>query len=850
MTQRALIHEIEARERHGRWFPALAGLLTIALLSSTWIGLFSFLGANAAYGTFSDLEAKYIPEVDSMTLAFPDLSQTSRVYARNGELLAELHDGRVSEPVRLEKVPEHVIHAFLAAEDKTFYEHEGVNFRAIASAAIDSIIKGSTRGGSTITQQVVKNNFVGNELTIQRKINEAFVSAEIERRYSKDQILEFYLNSVYFGSGAYGVKAAAREFFGKSLDDLTVGEAATLAVFVRNPSLYNPRKRPDDVLDRRDKVLLEMVESGWLTEEERRVEVRQPLGVIDHRPLKSDADHVVAEVRRQLLDLDRHEFDFLGVTKEERKKAIFGCPADDTTCTGGGGLEIRTTIDLDMQKKANEILEEWLPFPNPEANLELCNRIAGKLRLDTEEQIRNYAEVHSCAPTGAIATVDNHTGEVIVIASGLPFDENQFDLAVQGKRNPGSAMKPYTLVAALERGITLGTYYDGSSPIDIQCNSPCSSLGNIWRVSNAGGGGGVMKLDQATSSSVNVVYAQVIAEIGPEAVVETAHRMGIESELRPTLSLTLGTSEVSPLEMASGFTNFATNGLHAKTYLISTITDRDNRTLYRHEVLQEQVGNPAIFAAARRPLTRVPTSAGTAPRANIGVLQGGKTGTHQDYRDAWFVGFTPTYSTAVWVGYEADQIPLTNLIIHGENYPRVFGGSVPAPIWAQFMTALMEGQDPGEFPADPEGVEEFFKTPVSTVPAMVGLTVDEAKKVADKAKVFLEIVEVASLEPVGMVVRQSADPGTSVSQGSTVVIEVSNGQTPKTTMPYVLGMTYETAIAKLNAFAAATGVVVTIERKDLKVSDPAQVGIVVKSSPLPDSPVGNSVLVKLTVGVA
>ncbi len=850
MTQRALIHDIEARERHGRWFPALAGLMTIALLSSTWIGLIGFMGTNAAYGTFTDLEAKYIPNIDGMALAFPDLSQVSRVYARNGELLAELHDGRVSEPVALEDVPEQVIHAFLAAEDKTFYEHEGVNFRAIASAAIDSIIKGSTRGGSTITQQVVKNNFVGNELTIQRKINEAFVSAEIERRHSKDEILEFYLNSVYFGSGAYGVKAAAREFFGKTLTDLTVGEAATLAVFVRNPSLYNPRKRADDVLDRRDQVLREMVEAGWLTEEERRFEVERPLGVIDHKPLKSDADHVVAEVRRQLLDLDRHEFDFLGVTKEERKKAIFGCPADDTTCTGGGGLAIHTTIDLDMQRKANEILTEWLPFPNPEQNLELCTQIAGKLRLDTEEQIRNYAEVHSCAPTGAIATVDNHTGEVIVMASGLPFDENQFDLAVQGKRNPGSSMKPYTLVAALERGITLGTYYSGASPIDIQCDSPCSSLGNIWRVSNAGGGGGVMKLEQATSSSVNTVYAQVIAEIGPEAVVEVAHRMGIESELRPTLSLTLGTSEVSPLEMASGFTNFATNGVHAKTFLISQITDRDNQVIFQHEVVQEQVGNPAIFAAARRPLTKVPTSAGTAPRANIGVPQGGKTGTHQDYRDAWFVGFTPNYSTAVWVGYEADQIPLTKVVIHGENYSRVFGGSVPAPIWAQFMQALLEGKEVGEFPAEPEGTEEFFKTPVATVPAMVGLTVEEAQALARKARIFVEVVEVASLETPGLIVRQSADAGTTITQGGTVVIEVSNGQTPITKMPYVLGITFEQAVAILNQFAAENGVAVTIERKDVKVSDPAQVGMVIKSSPLPDSPVGTSVTVRLSVGTA
>ncbi len=848
MSQKSLIHEIEARERHGRWFPALAGLMTIALLASTWIGLFAFLGTNAAYGTFTDLEAEYIPDVKNMPLNFPDLSQVSRVYASGGELLAELHDGKVSEPVPIDEVPQMVINAVLAAEDKDFYEHEGVNFGAIAKAALDNILFDQTRGGSTITQQVVKQNFVGDELTIRRKITEAFVSAEVERRYSKDQILEFYLNSVYFGSGAYGIKAAAREFFGRELYQLTISEAATLAVLVRNPSLYNPRRRADTVLDRRDQVIREMYESGWITEAQRAREVRRPLGVIDHTPIKGIADHVVAEVRRQLLDLSRHEFDFLGTTKEERKKAIFGCPADDTTCTGGGGLRIDTTIDLPMQLKANDILQEWLPFPDTESNLALCETLAGKLRLDTEELVRSYAEAHSCAPTGAIASVDNHTGAVLVIASGLPFDENQFDLAVQGRRNPGSSMKPFTLVAALENGITLGTYYNGSSPIDIQCDSPCSSLGNIWRVSNAGGGGGVMTLERATSSSVNTVYAQVIAEIGPEKVVEVAHRMGIESELRPTLSLTLGTSEVSPLEMASAFSNFATNGLHAHTFLVDKITDRRGSVLYQHEVRTEQVGNPAIFAAAREPLTKVPTGAGTAPRANIGVPQGGKTGTHQDYRDAWFVGFTPNYSTAVWVGYEADQIPLTNIKVRGEPISRVFGGTVPAPIWAEFMTALLGEEDPGQFPENPAGTDEFFKTPTTTVPSMVGLTVDEARRLAQEAKVILAIVEVPSVEVAGLVLTQSAEPGAVISQGSAVTIEVSNGQPPVGELPYLLGLSFDQAIAKLQEFTTATRVEIQVQRVDLKVDDNSKKGKVIAMDPQPGTAVGTGVLVTITVG--
>jgi membrane peptidoglycan carboxypeptidase len=226
MARKALIHQIEARERRGRWFGALATLLSISLLLSGWVGLFAFLGANSAYGTFEELADEWVPDTRSMELNLPDLSRVSRVYAASGEVLAELHDGRNSEPIPYDQVPEVVVNAVLAAEDASFFEHDGVDFSAIAAAAIDNIIYDTTRGGSTITQQVVKNAFVGSELTIRRKVNEAFVAAEVERRFPKERILEFYMNSVYFGSGAYGVKTASEEFFAKPLDELQIHEAA------------------------------------------------------------------------------------------------------------------------------------------------------------------------------------------------------------------------------------------------------------------------------------------------------------------------------------------------------------------------------------------------------------------------------------------------------------------------------------------------------------------------------------------------------------------------------------------------------------------------------------------------
>ncbi len=669
MARKALIHQIEARERRGRWFGALATLLSISLLLSGWVGLFAFLGANSAYGTFEEIADEWVPDTRSMQLNLPDLSRVSRVYAASGEVLAELHDGRNSEPIPYDQVPEVMVHAILAAEDSEFFEHSGIDFTAIASAALDNFISDSTRGGSTITQQVVKNAFVGNEISIRRKVNEAFVSAELERRFPKERILEFYMNSVYFGSGAYGVKTAAEEFFDKPLDQLQIHEAAALAVLVRNPSLYNPRSRPEITIERRDDVIAQMQEEGWITPEQAESAIEQPLDVVDTPPRRGQADHVVAEVRRQLLNSP--EFSFLGETNEDRTRAIFGCPADDVACEGGGGLQIFTTIDLKLQQEANAVLHEWLPLPPYEDNLRACAGVFDDFE-ENQDFYARYAETHSCKPTGAIAMVDNKTGAVKVMASGLDFEFSQFDLAVQGRRNPGSAFKAIGLAAALEQGITMGNRYAGTSPLEIECEFVCSPNGtNIWTVSNASGSStGVISVEEATYRSVNTVYAQISRDTGPENVVDMARRMGItEAAIEPVLSIVLGSSAVSPLEMASAYSNFATNGLHADDYVVAKIVNSAGEVIYEKQPEIEQVADPAIFAAARRALVKVPTSSGTASRADIGRLQGGKTGTHQSYLDAWYVGFTPEYSTAVWVGFEAEQLPLENVVINGQEYP-------------------------------------------------------------------------------------------------------------------------------------------------------------------------------------
>jgi penicillin-binding protein 1A len=846
MANRSLIHQMEARERRGRWFPALAGLLSISLLASTWVGLFTFLGANSAYGTLDKVRAEYVPEVEEFILSLPDLSVISRVYARHGELLAELHDGRNSEPVPLDQVPEVLQNAILAAEDKHFYEHEGIYFPAIASAALSTFRSGNTIGGSTITQQLVKNHIVGNEVSIERKIREAFIAAELERVYEKDQILEYYLNSVYFGAGAYGVKAAAREFYGKEMEQLSLDEVATLAVLIRNPGYYNPRRQPARVLERRNDVLETMLEEEWVTQSQEAAAKARPLGVIEHRVFRGPAEHVRAEVLRQLLY--DPEFAFLGDTPAQRKIAIFGCPADDTACSGGGGLVIETSLDLRLQQAANALLTKWMPtYPYAE-NLELCKRIYPTTPV---EQLVGFAEINSCAPTAAISMTDNFTGEVLVMASGLPFETSQFDLATQGRRNPGSSFKVFGLVAALENGITLGNTFSGATPMKIECPTICGTDGsNIWTVANAGSSFGRIPLSEATSSSVNTVYAQVAMAVGPEKVVEVAHRMGIESDLPAVPSLVLGSGAVSTLEMASAFSNFATNGLWARPHLVTRITNRAGEVIYQHHLETKQVLDPAVAAAARIPLLEVPIS-GTAPAARIDYPSGGKTGTHQEYRDAWYVGFTPQYSTAVWVGYEAEQIPLVNVRINGRNYDRVFGGTVPAPIWKEFMLMVLDGVEPMGFPElSEEQLEPYVVPPTTIVPTLVGLERSEAVSEAEAADLNPRVREVPSLEPPGQVVFQSLTPGATVEAGLPISIYVSNGETPNAQMPSVVGQSLSDAERTFNRLKFETGVLLSLTVLYQTVSDPTKVGIVLAQDPFPGTAVSYLDPVTISVGQA
>ena len=877
----AQIHNLESKTRYGSRYVAGFIILISSILLAGWVGFFVFLPIKSSMEVVTTLEERFLPRAEGMVLNFVSLSEPSTIITSDNQILDELHDGLNRDPIPLSEVPSFVINTLLAAEDSNYYLHEGVDFVAILSAALDNL-RGVTRGGSTITSQVAKQSFVGDEISVRRKVAEAVVAAELERRYTKDQILEYYINSIYWGSGAYGIQSAAYEYFGKDIRDITLDEAATLVVIIRSPAYYNPRKYPERVIERRNDVLNIMLKEGFIVDIQARSAKLAPLNIVNSVQIDSQAEHVVAEVKRQLLN--DPQFAVLGNTKEERKKKIFGCPSDDTSCTGGGGLNVYITLNLEFQKHANQILNNWVPSEN----------------FDDEDD--------EPKPTGVITLINNLTGGIEVMASGIPFEEEQYNLATQGKRNPGSAFKPITLLAALESGSKLYSYRDSRSPVEIDCGYPCApdGIGTKWVVRNYGTSitadrylnnipaqdraielqcvgyhiediknldfikqfplvsnldeledeeeklieigkalnqideegnpiiyqentdninfpegtvvitdpelieqqanttqidvesetqyifkpcsdkseynrsvklldtSGMISLEEATRRSINTVFAQMASELGGEKLASTANRIGIDSEIDPVISLTLGAGAVTPIEIASAYSSFATNGVLAPPYLIERIEDSNGEVLYQNIVSQRiSIPDPGAAAAVRKTL-EVAAQFGTGTRAVLDDRPiAGKTGTHQGFREAWFIGFIPQYTSSIWIGFAEEQLPLTDVEINGEVIRNVSGGRVPAPMWKEFMTKVVEDLPILEWPSDPSDLNKYYEIPTVIIPELTGLNVLIAEEIAFSNYLLPDITLVDSEEAPGLVLSQSIEIDEEVPEGTVIELEVS-----------------------------------------------------------------------------
>jgi len=573
---------------------------------------------------------------------FDKLSKATRVLAADGSEVGQL-GAEQREPVRLDKLPPHVSKAVLAAEDANFYNHSGVDPSAVFRAAFNRAKGGNVTGGSTLTQQLAKLNFTGSQRSIFRKLKEVLYASKLESKYSKNELLEHYLNQVYFGQGAYGIGLASQTYFAIPPEQLNPAQAAMLAGKIHAPNALDPYRDPAKVQARRDQVLKLMKQHGWVSGEELSTALASPLNVAPDPGSRSSAaargsaraPQFVSYVGREAAGIGA-----LGDNPDTRRKQIFT-----------GGYTVETTLDMKGLDAARGAAEKFLGAKGD--------------------------------PTTTVVSIQPGDGAVRVLFGGLD-PKLEFDPASQGKRQPGSSFKPYVYLAMLEKGIDPRTTFDSSSPQTLNCK------GSPWPVENfEGKGGGRTTVDQGLTDSINTVFAQVMTRVGPDAVQKVAEKAGIPHDaIAPAeCAMALGGLRrgVSPLDQAVGFSTFAAKGTSAMPYAITRIKDRNGKVVYQHKNKTSQAIDDKEVGVLNGALKRV-VEAGTGRAAGIGRPLAGKTGTSEHNGNAWFVGFVPQLATSVWVGYPEGDRPMTN--VHGIE---VTGGSFPARIFSQYMRAVLAG---------------------------------------------------------------------------------------------------------------------------------------------------------------
>ena len=579
--------------------------------------------------------AQNMPQLDDY--ASTELAQTSVVYDANGNVVDQLYGVQNRFVVSLDNIDPTLQDAVIAIEDHRFYEHRGLDFEAIARAALEDLRTLSIQeGGSTITQQLIKNTYIAQRQrmipSFQRKFAEASLAWQYEEEHSKKEILEQYLNTVYFGANAYGAEAAAKTYFNKSADDLTLPESALLAGIINLPGVYDPFTDPKAAKERRNVVLDRMLEYGYITKEQHDKAVKADLalsrGRIEHG---NGNEYFLDAVRREL-------------AREYGNDMVYE-----------GGLKIRTTLDPHLQELANNAVDSTV---NPEAG----------------------------DPSAALVSVDPATGAVRAMVGGSDFDKVKFNLATQAHRQAGSSFKPFVLAEALAQGISPETMYVSKHlSIDMGAYSRPYEVDNYDYIHR-----GPITIAKAVAESDNTVFVQLALDLGLKNVVEMAHKMGITSKLEAYPSTAIGGlgEGVTPLEMASAYSTFPNAGVHMKPYLIQKVTKEENGDeiiIEKHHLTGERALTRDKAAVATQILRSVITK-GTASYyrdldAEIGRPSAGKTGTTNNFVDAWFIGFIPQLCTSVWVGYPDERRPMVNI----NGLPQVNGENYPLDIWSLYM---------------------------------------------------------------------------------------------------------------------------------------------------------------------
>lgn len=737
----------------------------------------------------------------------PKFPERSVIYANNGRtVLATVYlDNR--EIVRLHRVSDDAQRAVLAIEDAGFYEHGPLNWSSLLRAVVENVKAGDiVQGGSTLTQQLVKNTLGLDpfDRSFERKFQELALAIRVEEKYTKDEILELYLNELYLGNGVYGFGTAADFYFHKRAADLTLAEGAMLAGMARAPEYYNPLEYRERTQIRRDEVLVRMGALGWITPQEEEQAKAAPLGLAKGagKLRLSRPPFFVTYLQEWILDDPYREFRGLGRTERARRRALFE-----------GGLKIVTTLDARWQEAAQRAATApWNVTPgNP-----------------------GYRQ----KPEVAIVSLDSGTGAIRTMLSGKNYRRDAKDFVTTGHQ-PGSSYKPFILAAAFEEGIPPTQTYSAKSPISFPGYE--NPDGSPWVVFNAEGAGnrGLIDLYQATADSVNVVFAQLILDVGPTLVDEVTERLtsrnrrGNRRDIPGFASQATGSVEMSPLEMAAGFQTIANDGRRCSPYAIESIS-QDRKVVYRHRDPCTRELDDTIARTINGMLENV-VRGGTATSAFSGWGPwpvAGKTGTAQENTNVWFVGYTRQVTTAVWVGFPGNTEPLPNYF--GVD---VFGGTLAAPIWRAYMSRVMSGMPVRGFPDPPP-------PPKAEVPRVVGLSKNRAVTKLSTAGFRFEVSMVDSLRPRGIVVSQSPGGGSSVPVGTIVRLGVSTGVPPKATVPSVRGLTIAAARAKLQD----AGFVVEVVEQE--VTRQEKVGIVLQQDPKGGSERPEGSTVTLTVGVA
>ncbi|MGO4563215.1 transglycosylase domain-containing protein [Rhizobiales bacterium 3FA27D7] len=547
------------------------------------------------------------------TWSVPDRAPNIKIVDVEGQLVAN-RGMSGGEAVGLNEMSRYIPEAVIAIEDRRFYSHYGIDPIGFSRAVFTNLLGGRLRqGGSTLTQQLAKNLFLTPDRTLERKVQEVLLAIWLEHKHTKDQILEMYLNRVYFGSGAHGVEAASRRYFGKSARDVTLSEAALLAGLLKAPSRFSPARDPKAAEGRAQVVLGVMRDEGMISDKELKTAMAAP-AVRAPSYWTGSENYVADTVVEELPDL-------IGDVR--------------------GDVVVETTIDMNLQKLAEKSIRDL---------------------IDANGKKLNVSQ-------GALVSIDN-SGAVRAMVGGYDYATSQFNRASEARRQPGSAFKPFVYMTALEAGRTPDSVRN-DAPIRIGNWSPDNFKGKYY---------GKVTLATALAKSLNSVAAQLTMEVGPNAVIDTAHRMGIQSDLQNNTAIALGTSEVTPLELTSAYVPFANGGYRPDVHFVRRITDGNGKVLYQaKEATAPRVARTEIIGMMNSMMSGT-VEVGTAKKAAFGWPSAGKTGTSQNSRDAWFVGYTANLTTGVWFGND-----------DGTAMKNVTGGALPAQAWHEFMMAAHQG---------------------------------------------------------------------------------------------------------------------------------------------------------------